>query len=121
MTTSTQERFVLLLQEHKKIIYKVANAYCGNADYRADLEQEIMAQLWRSFERYDDRYRFSTWMYRVALNVAISFSRSAARRTRTLLPAAEALLEMQPAPPGSHQAPRDSPRQATLARQVLPR
>ena len=101
MMTNTQENFLLRLEEHKKILFKVANAYCGNATERADLEQEIVAQLWRSFARYDDRYRFSTWMYRVALNVAISFSRSAARRNRTLLPADDALLEMQPAPPGS--------------------
>ncbi len=43
--------------------------------------QEIAAQLWRSFPRFDRTRSFSTWAYRVALNVAIAFRRSARRRT----------------------------------------
>jgi Sigma-70 region 2 len=69
---SRQERFLPLLEEHKKILYKVASSYCRNDADRQDLIQEIAVQLWRSFDRYDERYRFSTWMYRIALNVAIS-------------------------------------------------
>ncbi len=52
---------------------KVASLYARGADDRNDLAQEIYLQLWRSFERYDPaRAKFSTWLYRVALNVAIS-------------------------------------------------
>src|SRR5262249_48817341 len=53
-------------------------------------------QLWRSFDRYDERLKFSTWMYRIALNVAISFVRAEVRRLRHTVPA-ESILEI-PAP-----------------------
>src|SRR5436305_10431471 len=89
-----QERFLTLLDEHKKILYKVASSYCRNPEDRRDLEQEIVAQLWRSFDRYDESYKFSTWMYRIALNVAISFSRSETRRSRHTVPAGESILEI---------------------------
>jgi RNA polymerase sigma-70 factor (ECF subfamily) len=95
MTTMTrQDRFLGLLDEQKKILYKVAGAYCRNPADRPDLVQEMVVQLWRSFDRYDERYRFSTWMYRIALNVAISFYRSETRRTRTTVPAEESILEI---------------------------
>jgi len=80
--TAENERFVQLLEAHKRILYKVASVYCADAEDRRDLVQEIVVQLWRSFPRYDDRYRFSTWMYRIGMNVAISFLRSEGRRGR---------------------------------------
>jgi RNA polymerase sigma factor (sigma-70 family) len=55
-----------------KIVFKVASIYARGAENRNDLAQEIRVQLWRSFSSYDARAKFSTWMYRVALNVAIS-------------------------------------------------
>jgi RNA polymerase sigma-70 factor (ECF subfamily) len=76
------ERFVQLLEEHKRLLYKVASAYCAEAEDRRDLVQEIVIQLWRSFPRYDDRLKFSTWMYRIGMNVAISFLRGEGRRGR---------------------------------------
>ncbi|MFZ2236676.1 MAG: sigma-70 family RNA polymerase sigma factor [Dokdonella sp.] len=77
---SIQQRFAALLDEHRKIVFKVANTYCRDADDRADLVQEIAAQLWRAFPGYDPRRSFSTWMYRIALNVAISSLRSQRQR-----------------------------------------
>ena len=73
-----QQRFAELLQTHRGIVYKVARSYSRGAADRDDLVQEICLQLWRAFPRYDARRTFSTWMYRVALNVAIS----AVRRTQ---------------------------------------
>jgi RNA polymerase sigma factor (sigma-70 family) len=68
-----QRQFEALLHEHRRIVFKVAGLYSRSASDRDDLAQEISAQLWRSFGRYDEgRARFSTWMYRIALNVAIS-------------------------------------------------
>ncbi|MEO8500205.1 MAG: sigma-70 family RNA polymerase sigma factor, partial [Vicinamibacteria bacterium] len=67
------DRFLSLLDEHKGIVYKVARVYCRRPEDRPDLEQEIVIQLFRSFGSFDGRSRFSTWMYRVAMNVAISF------------------------------------------------
>lgn len=75
-----QQQFEALLREHQRIVFKVANVYAHDAHAREDLAQEIAAQLWRSFKSYDAaRAKFSTWMYRVALNVAISHVRSAKR------------------------------------------
>lgn len=71
-----QQRFESLLHEHRKIVFKVAGLYSRNAADRDDLVQEMSAQLWRSFGGYDEaRAKFSTWMYRIALNVAISQAR----------------------------------------------
>lgn len=97
-TTAPQDRFQALLDEHKKVLYKVAASYCRNPADRPDLVQEIVVQLWRSFDRYDERYRFSTWMYRIALNVAISFYRTETRRTRDTVPAEESILEIAAGP-----------------------
>jgi RNA polymerase sigma-70 factor (ECF subfamily) len=94
-----QERFLALLEEHRKILYKVASSYCRNPEDRRDLIQEIVAQLWRSFGRFDDRYRFSTWMYRIAMNVAISFYRSHSRRTRGTVPIEDSGLDLVAAEP----------------------
>ena len=71
---------------HKKILYKVAYAYCKSSEDRRDLVQEMIIQLWKSFPGFDQRVQFSTWMYRVAMNVAISFYRSEGRRIRDTVP-----------------------------------
>ena len=92
-TPELQERFQTVVDQHKKILYKVCNSYCRNRDHRDDLAQEIVIQLWRSFGKFDERYRFSTWMYRIALNVAISFYRRENRRTRYVISDDEHLLE----------------------------
>lgn len=67
--------FAELLQQHRGIVMKVAGSYCRQPDDRADLAQEIAAQLWQAYPRYDASRSFSTWMYRIALNVAISHLR----------------------------------------------
>jgi RNA polymerase sigma-70 factor (ECF subfamily) len=63
------------LERHKGIIYKVANTYCYDAADREDLMQEIILQVWLSLDRFNDDYKWSTWIYRVALNTSISFYR----------------------------------------------
>ncbi len=72
-----QRRFEILLREHQRVVFKVAGVYARTPHDREDLAQEIAFQLWRSFASYDATHaKFSTWMYRVALNVAISHVRS---------------------------------------------
>jgi len=73
---SAQGAFLTSLDRHRGILFKVADAYCRDAASREDLVQDIVLQLWRAYPRFDDRARFSTWMYRIAVNVAISFYRS---------------------------------------------
>ncbi|MGQ1890238.1 RNA polymerase sigma factor [Thermophagus sp. OGC60D27] len=75
MKESKKDKFLTTIDSHKKIIYKVVNSYCRNREDRKDLEQEIIIQLWNSFDKYNAEYKYSTWMYRIALNVAISFYR----------------------------------------------
>ncbi|WP_052172255.1 RNA polymerase sigma factor [Xanthomonas maliensis] len=74
--------FDMLLQRHSGIVFKVANSYAGGGDDRADLAQEIAAQLWHAYPNYDPTRSFSTWMYRIALNVAISHLRHLQLRRR---------------------------------------
>ena len=89
-----QNRFLVLLEDHKKILYKVASSYGRSPEDRRDLQQEIALQLWRSFGRFDGRCRFSTWMYRIALSVAISFSRRESRRLRSTVAVEPSALEV---------------------------
>lgn len=77
-----QDAFGKLLQRHSGIVYKVVNSYARGADERAELAQEIAAQLWHAWPKYDPARSFSTWMYRIALNVAISHLRSMELRRR---------------------------------------
>lgn len=75
--------FPQLLQRHRGILAKVAGSYAWHPDDRDDLMQEIAAQLWRAWPSYDTARPFATWMYRIALNVAISQLRG---RTRGVQP-----------------------------------
>ena len=83
-SSSLEEQFIDLLEKNKKIIYKVSNLYGEHADDRKDLSQEIILQLWKAFPNYDSRYAVSTWMYRIALNVSISFLRKEKTRKKTV-------------------------------------
>jgi RNA polymerase sigma factor (sigma-70 family) len=86
-------RFLALLHEHRAILYKVAFGYCRNREDRVDLVQEMAIQLWRSFGRFDGHVKFSTWAYRIAMNVAISHFRGEGRRIRDTLPLDELAYE----------------------------
>lgn len=91
MTADTGQAFVELLQRHRGIVFKVAGSYARDAHDRDDLAQEIAAQLWRAWPKYDPARPFSTWMYRIALNVAISHLRSETHRRHHAVPLDEAL------------------------------
>jgi RNA polymerase sigma factor (sigma-70 family) len=75
-------QFSELLERHRGIVFKVAGTYCRNPADREDVAQEIVTQLWRAFPKFDAARPFSTWMYRIALNVAISFVRTNSMRER---------------------------------------
>jgi RNA polymerase sigma-70 factor (ECF subfamily) len=79
-----KQRFAALLHDHRRIVFKVAAMFCRDPHDRADLAQDISTQLWLGFPRYDAARPFSTWMYRIALNVAISRVRSEIRREPTV-------------------------------------
>ena len=77
-----RDAFAALLQRHAGIVFKVTNSYARGSEDRADLAQEIAAQLWHAWPKYDPARSASTWMYRIALNVAISHLRAQEIRRR---------------------------------------
>lgn len=75
-----EEKFLQIIKENQGIIHKVCNMYCDFDDDRNDLFQEIVAQLWKSFPTFRSESKVSTWMYRVALNTAITSFKKNKRR-----------------------------------------
>lgn len=92
---NSTDQFLFVMEAHKGIIYKVAGAWCRQDEDRKDLVQEIIIQLWKAFGHYDSgQGRYSTWVYRIALNVAISFYRRETRRKVATDRLAATVLEM---------------------------
>lgn len=67
-----EEAFVQLIQDNEGVIFKITMIYTDSHQDRQDLYQEIVYQLWKGFDSFSGKSKFSTWMYRVALNTAIS-------------------------------------------------
>jgi RNA polymerase sigma-70 factor (ECF subfamily) len=85
--------FIGLLQANKKIIHKVCNLYMQDAAGREDLFQEIVLNAWQGFKNFKQEAKFSTWLYRVALNTAVTFYRKEKRKPATTsLPATDIFL-----------------------------
>lgn len=101
---NTRQVFGELLERHRGIVFKVANTYCANSEDRADLAQEIAAQLWKAWPKYDPARSFSTWMYRIALNVAISSLRAATGGGQTTVALDEALHDVADANAADHES-----------------
>lgn len=89
-----QHFFEDIIEQHKGILFKVAHAYCPDADDRQDLIQEIMIQVWQSIHKYNDQFKISTWLYRISLNVAISFYRKRSTRAKKYAELTEQLIEV---------------------------
>src|SRR6476659_7424903 len=86
LTIDEEEIFLRLVDQHRGIIRKVAAGYASSLADQHDLTQEIMLQLWKAYPRYSPERPFSTWMYRIAFNVAISFLRRNTRPIRETVP-----------------------------------
>ncbi|HZI24328.1 MAG TPA: sigma-70 family RNA polymerase sigma factor [Chryseolinea sp.] len=83
MAIAEEKKFISLINEHQGLIHKVCIMYENDADVRNDLFQEIVLQLWKSFSSFRGESKISTWMYRIALNTAISGYRKQTRLVRT--------------------------------------
>lgn len=70
-----ESEFIALLETHQRIVKKVCRIYAHTTEDRDDLYQEIALQAWRSFPRFRGDAQFSTWLYRVSLNTAITHYR----------------------------------------------
>lgn len=75
-----EKEFIALLNEHQRIIHKVCNLYMDAHVDREDLFQEITLQAWKAYAGFRGDAKFSTWLYRVALNTAITFFRKEKRK-----------------------------------------
>lgn len=92
--------FLDIVERHKNLIYKVVHAYCKDMNAHQDLVQEIIIQLWSSFDKYNEQYRHSTWIYRISLNTAISFYRKTYKKRKpiaVLTPQLESTIQSDPA------------------------
>lgn len=72
---NAEKEFIVLLNQHQKIIYKVCNLYLQSHADKEDLFQEVTLQAWKAYANFRGDSKFSTWLYRVALNTAITFFR----------------------------------------------
>lgn len=81
-----EKNFLEILKENQGIVLKIVNSYCKDIEDRNDLIQEITIQLWKSYKNYNVDYKISTWMYRIAINVAISFYRKTSRKENLIQP-----------------------------------
>ena len=93
MNRNKTDNFLNVIESNKGILYKVANSYCRNNEDRKDLIQEIILQLWKSYDNYNETFKYSTWMYRISLNVAISFYRKENSRKRISNPLTTDILD----------------------------
>ncbi len=75
-----EQDFLQKIEQHKGVIYKVARMYMSDPDDQNDLFQEIVLQLWKSYESFRGGSQFSTWMYRVAINTAMVFFKKETKR-----------------------------------------
>jgi RNA polymerase sigma-70 factor (ECF subfamily) len=77
---SSEQEFIAQIRSTQGILWKICHLYCPEAEERQDLFQEMLVQLWRSYRTFKGQSKFSTWVYRVCLNVAISQYRKSRRQ-----------------------------------------
>ncbi len=83
MDKELEHSFVTQLEENQNIVHKICRLYTNDSDAHNDLFQEITIQLWKAFPKFRGDAKFSTWMYRVALNTAITLYRKSKRTVKT--------------------------------------
>ncbi|WPP48198.1 RNA polymerase sigma factor [Catalinimonas niigatensis] len=75
MGQPNKEKFLKLIQQHRGIMQKVIFLYIDEATERQDMLQEILLQAWKSYPAFEERSKFSTWLYRVSLNTVLTAQR----------------------------------------------
>jgi RNA polymerase sigma factor (sigma-70 family) len=89
-----KEKFIAVIKANQNLIYKICHSYCSDTEDFKDLQQEILIQLWNSFSKFDGRVKISTWIYKIALNTAISFYRSDSRHKGKKVKIDESILSL---------------------------
>lgn len=98
LLSDRKQAFVQMMEEHKKLIYKVSAMYCPQTEDRQDLMQEMAIQLWNALPSYNEQYKLSTWLYRVILNTAISYYRKSQRRSEIVSSTDESIISLAEEP-----------------------
>jgi RNA polymerase sigma-70 factor (ECF subfamily) len=75
-----EKEFLILIEAHKGVLYKVSRMYMDSEVDQEDLRQDIIFQLWKSIDKFKGDSQFSSWMYRVAINTSITFFKKDKRR-----------------------------------------
>ena len=83
MQKELEKKFLNDFEKNQNIVHKVCRLYTTNQDQHNDLFQEITIQVWKNYSKFRGEAKFSTWMYRVALNTAISLYRKSTRSIKT--------------------------------------
>lgn len=83
MKKELEHSFVELLEKNQRIVHKICRLYTNDEESHNDLFQEITIQLWKAYPKFRGDAKFSTWMYRVALNTAITLYRKSKRQIKT--------------------------------------
>ena len=84
MDKELEHQFVTNLEQHQNIVHKICRIYTNDQAAHNDLFQEISIQLWKAYPKFRGDAKFSTWMYRVALNTAITLYRKKKRGIQTI-------------------------------------
>ena len=90
---SRTDKFTQLIKDNEGILFKVSSIYADDAETRKDLYQEMVLQLWRSYPSFKGDSKWSTWMYRIALNTAITHMRKA-KKHRVLEPMDQSIFNL---------------------------
>jgi len=83
VTRELEKEFAKELESNQNIIHKICRSYTNSDAAHKDLFQEITIQLWKAYPKFRGDSKFSTWMYRVAFNTAISLYRKSKRNVET--------------------------------------
>lgn len=83
MQTQLEKNFLNDFEKNQNIVHKICRIYTTNQDQHNDLFQEITIQIWKNYSKFRGESKFSTWMYRVSLNTAITLYRKSSRRIKT--------------------------------------
>ncbi len=75
-----EAEFIDLVNRHQGIIHRMCRVYAATASDRQDLFQDILYNLWKSYPAFKHEAAFTTWMYRIALNTAITSLRKFKRK-----------------------------------------
>ncbi|WP_179344893.1 RNA polymerase sigma factor [Winogradskyella ursingii] len=101
---SKKAKFIEIIERYRGILYKVITIYCTDDDDKKDLEQEILIQIWKSLDKYNDTYAMTTWLYRISMNVAISHYRKTFKTKNRTVSLDAGLFKFTPAPETSERS-----------------